>query len=473
MNNVDLGNQYKKIIQFFWDPEPKNDDSGLPIWCLGCEYQQPAASSQASTQILEPESHHASQELSSERPSERPSEADSVSKKNETQERRSYGKPGERRTSTDDNRPTTPSSAISSFVHLSTPAGSGSAEAATPAWPPLFLDDFESRLWITYRSHFPPIPKTGGSSSSSMPLGVRLRSQLIDTQGFTSDTGWGCMIRSGQSLLANTLLFLRLGRGWRRGSQEQEESELLSLFADHPRAPFSIHRFVQHGATACGKCPGEWFGPAAAAQCIQALANGHPQAGLNVYITSDGSDIYERQFREIACRGLGEDGEDDSIKPTLILLGVRLGIDRVTPVYWESLKEVIRFPQSVGIAGGRPSSSHYFIATQGDTFFYLDPHQTRPSLPPRTAGEDVYSPGELSTYHTRRLRRLHIREMDPSMLIGFLVRDEGDWEDLKGRIRRTGGKAGIIHIFDDEGSAREAGCEREGAEEEVESFDEF
>lgn len=125
---------------------------------------------------------------------------------------------------------------------------------------------------------------------------------------------------------------------------------------------------------------------------------------------------------------------------------------------------------------GRPSSSHYFIATQGDSFFYLDPHQTRPCLAPRsepTEGEEShpYSLEELSTYHTRRLRRLHVREMDPSMLIGFLVRDEGEWEDLKGRAREGSRRGRIIHVFDREPDVRET--EREGAEEEVESFDEI
>lgn len=82
------------------------------------------------------------------------------------------------------------------------------------AWPESFLLDFESRIWMTYRSNFPPIPRVeGDDKSASMTLGVRLRSQLVDTQGFTSDTGWGCMIRSGQSLLANALSTLVLGRG--------------------------------------------------------------------------------------------------------------------------------------------------------------------------------------------------------------------------------------------------------------------
>jgi cysteine protease ATG4 len=43
----------------------------------------------------------------------------------------------------------------------------------------------------------------------------------------------------------------------------------LSLFADDPSAPFSIHSFVKHGSEACGKHPGEWFGPSAAARCIK------------------------------------------------------------------------------------------------------------------------------------------------------------------------------------------------------------
>lgn len=80
-------------------------------------------------------------------------------------------------------------------------------------WPPAFLDDFEARIWLTYRSNFPVIAKSKDPKAlSSMSLSVRLRSQIVDHTGFTSDTGWGCMIRSGQSLLANALIMLRLGR---------------------------------------------------------------------------------------------------------------------------------------------------------------------------------------------------------------------------------------------------------------------
>ena len=75
------------------------------------------------------------------------------------------------------------------------------------------------------------------------------------------------------------------------------------------------------------------------------LCEDYPEAGLRVYMNGDGSDVYEDAFRKIAVSSNG------TFHPTLVLLGVRLGIDRVTPVYWEALKATLQMKQSVGIAG--------------------------------------------------------------------------------------------------------------------------
>jgi cysteine protease ATG4 len=179
------------------------------------------------------------------------------------------------------------------------------------------------------------------------------------------------------------------------------------------------------------------------------------------------------------------------------------------------------YPQSVGIAGGRPSSSYYFVGSQADSLFYLDPHHARPAVPPRNPGEntlnapterpgsslsvareptsprstrtnvtgssfsshapsspsplqqqhstsststrdtswsssadlhsremgvksvldmtdeqvlELYSDVELKTYHCDRVRKMPLSGLDPSMLIGFLVKTEADWKDLRHRI---------------------------------------
>lgn len=185
MNNVeDIARYGKRFVKMFYDPMPRNDDlSGAPIWCLGRSYE---------TQTL----HLASSSTSS----------------------TSLG--ASSATHTSDH----PSSIVEADNRINEPPVIIDSQAAAEAakeeqnddggWPSPFLDDFESRLWMTYRSSFPPIAKSQDpKATGALTFAVRLRSQLGQPEGFTNDTGWGCMIRSGQSLLANTLFISTLGRG--------------------------------------------------------------------------------------------------------------------------------------------------------------------------------------------------------------------------------------------------------------------
>jgi cysteine protease ATG4 len=54
-----------------------------------------------------------------------------------------------------------------------------------------FYRHFASLMWFTYRKDFPQV----GDSD------------------YTTDTGWGCMIRSAQMMLATGLTYYLLGRG--------------------------------------------------------------------------------------------------------------------------------------------------------------------------------------------------------------------------------------------------------------------
>lgn len=88
----------------------------------------------------------------------------------------------------------------------------------THGWPLLFYQDFYSRIALTYRVGFPPIPcspnSAGGVHAVMNTLSLSMgRGGGRTNEGLSSDTGWGCMLRTGQSLLANALITVHLGRG--------------------------------------------------------------------------------------------------------------------------------------------------------------------------------------------------------------------------------------------------------------------
>ncbi|KAH0578771.1 hypothetical protein H2248_002968 [Termitomyces sp. 'cryptogamus'] len=183
--------------------------------------------------------------------------------------------------------------------------GQGGGKAGGVQWPPVFYADFTSRIWLTYRSNFMPIRDVQlgdldrvDAASSSLPVSVsgwamgtyssgeadasaRGRKERGDKKkeegsdspvigqrpwtcggggasaekGWTSDSGWGCMLRTGQSLLANALVHLHIGRNWRRPSHPIPTADyamyvqILTWFLDTPapEAPFSVHRMASQG----------------------------------------------------------------------------------------------------------------------------------------------------------------------------------------------------------------------------------
>ncbi len=52
--------------------------------------------------------------------------------------------------------------------------------------------------------------------------------------------------------------------------------------------------------------------------------------------------------------------------------------EQVNSVYIAQLQAVLTWRQSIGIVGGRPSSSLYFIGYQHEHVLYLDPHEVQP-----------------------------------------------------------------------------------------------
>ncbi|KAI9015109.1 hypothetical protein BC832DRAFT_527853 [Gaertneriomyces semiglobifer] len=267
------------------------------------------------------------------------------------------------------------------------------------------LEDFRSIIWVTYRKEYP----------------------CINGTSFSTDVGWGCMLRSGQMMVAEALKRFTLGRDWRLPSasddskqNDVEYAKIVSLFFDTPNAPLSIHHIATKGQLHDKKI-GEWFGPMTISQVIKTLINDNLDISLKVHVASEGA-VYTKEL------DFGQSG-------ILVLIPVRLGLEGLNAVYYESIKACLGMKHCVGIAGGRPNSSLFFVGCSGDNLIYLDPHFLRPAI--ACKAPEAYTVNELESYQCTTPRTTPIDLVDPSMVLGFCFADEAEWEEFVSYSRKV------------------------------------
>ncbi|KAF9477817.1 hypothetical protein BDN70DRAFT_91074 [Pholiota conissans] len=400
-----------KAMRYLLDSDASPDKCIDPIWLMGVMHpgwEPPEMDDKRlSTSMTEPEI--------------------AARKKKETKNGR--GRAGSWRSSFGSPAPIEAHSALPSNLNSSQGSSSAKPAPAPLHWPPAFFLDYTSRIWLTYRSQL-TTPITNASladlepcsildvgrkaygGSTNDPGGSQSHSEASESKSLAiikkpwhwgsaertwhSDSGWGCMLRTGQSLLANALIGVHLGREWRRPRHPVATADyanyvrILTWFFDTPapQAPFSVHRMALAGKE-LGTDVGQWFGPSIAAGAIRTLASSFPECRLGVALATDSTlyqnEIFAASHGDKSLYPRRQHATRWGDRPVLLLLGIRLGLDGVNPIYYDSIKMLYTFPQSVGIAGGRPSSSYYFVGSQNDSLFYLDPHHSRPAIPLRPA----------------------------------------------------------------------------------------
>ncbi|XP_076006295.1 cysteine protease atg4da-like [Genypterus blacodes] len=313
-----------------------------------------------------------------------------------------------------------------------------------------FRRSFTSLLWMTYRRGF---PKLAGCS-------------------LTTDGGWGCILRSGQMLLAQGLLLHMMPPGWtwpsshhsvkddmdlpevrptafadsrqsfvegqqkkgrklslgsfRDSRTESKHRWVVSLFADHPTAPFGIHQLVEFGKSS-GKKAGDWYGPAIVAHILRkAVAASKDVSDLAVYVAQDCT-IYTEDVRKLCERPLSgsSSATNQSWKSVIILVPVRLGGQDLNRAYIPCVKKLLTLQCCIGIIGGKPKHSLFFIGFQGDNVLYLDPHYCQPTVDVRQKNFP------LESFHCKYPRKMPFSRMDPSCTIGFFAEGQKDFESLR------------------------------------------
>ncbi|KAJ7870540.1 hypothetical protein B0H13DRAFT_2280591 [Mycena leptocephala] len=231
------------------------------------------------------------------------------------------------------------------------------------------------------------------------------------TKRWMSDSGWGCILRTTQTLLATALG----GVGNHRSSRPQPSlpaalaartlpARVAPLVV--PRRTGGAVRRAPHGARREGG--GEGCGNVFWAERGGGVKNPRgrlprrrpwrlrrhrrylvPNRGLRRLALAYRLLRVVRRVCLLArlarARLLVRGGKDSWEKmwgdrPVLLLLGIRLGLDGVNPIYYETIKADVR------------SSCYYFVGVQGDGLFYLDPHHSRPAVPLRPfAGEQLFA----------------------------------------------------------------------------------
>jgi cysteine protease ATG4 len=375
----------------------------------------------------------------------------------------------------------------------------------------------DADVWIFGREF--PAPATSPGSEAEVARCVRACSWFTYRQGFaaipgtvlTSDAGWGCMMRSGQMILAAALVRLQRARlrdgadGSAAGGSGDElpagaEAAVLRLFADCAEAQFSLTRIALQGAEN-GIPVGRWMGPASIAQVLAQLAargraessrdavadadaprngsasgppppaangapaqdapaNGAPATdgptkpapaspattaappvpppgapNVRILVAMDG--IFYRDEVLSAAQPAGAAWE-----PLLLLLPLRLGLDKFSYAsYGPTVLNLMKLPQCVGVIGGRPRSSYYFIGHQAERLLYLDPHEVQPAL-------SIDAPQLPSCHYARGVRTMRLADIDPSLAFGFLLTSRACLDDFceRSSAAATGGALPVFGI---------------------------
>lgn len=301
-----------------------------------------------------------------------------------------------------------------------------------------FLEDFSSRIWITYRKGF----------------------DAISDSKLTSDVNWGCMVRSSQMLVAQALIFHHLGRSWRKPAQNPSNPEhirILHLFGDSEVCAFSIHNLLQAGKS-YGLAAGSWVGPYAMCRAWQTLIrtnreqpeviNTNESFPMALYVVS-GDEDGERGGAPVVCIDVAAQLCYDFNKgqsawsPILLLVPLVLGLDKINPRYIPLLKETFTFPQSLGILGGKPGASTYIAGVQDDRALYLDPHDVQ--LAVNIASDNLEA--DTSSYHCSTVRDMPLDLIDPSLAIGFYCRDKDDFDNFCCRASELAEQANGAPLF--------------------------
>ena len=298
---------------------------------------------------------------------------------------------------------------------------------------------------------------------------------------YTSDCGWGCMIRSSQMIFSRMIykIFKRLYKN--KFTSDTIIKSVIPFFMDNNISmkeinikssdyinigmdsyisqlnkflekkiiekqykkfnllsfdpPFSIHKICTIGEI-FGRTCGEWFSDYDLPK-IYEIINTSFNIIPNLSIFHFNSDIemhsvIQKCFEKVDNTSYIDDKDcftnekkEKYIfkKMGAIFVSVRLGITTISPDYFPSIKKLFECKQFLGFIGGKVNSASYFFGYCDDDLLYLDPHFNQ---------ESCYDLDDKTflTYINKTIYKLPFKSLQCAFTIGFLFRDLNEFRHL-------------------------------------------
>ena len=176
-----------------------------------------------------------------------------------------------------------------------------------------FLSAFSQLVWFTYRNNFPGL--LNRKNFLKIKDFEKDTEMHKDRKIYRSDTGWGCMIRVAQMIMARALFLITEAKVSTKVNEDyfarsddttlesicdvqaelekeiEKKRKTIKPFLDcfwDSEAPFGIQNFVEFGYEMQKKLPGDWYGANAAALVLEKLNNTFlPNKYLRVAVFND------------------------------------------------------------------------------------------------------------------------------------------------------------------------------------------
>lgn len=194
------------------------------------------------------------------------------------------------------------------------------------------------------------------------------------------------------------------------------------FFMDTPDALFGVYRLVAEGAK-IGCAVGSWFSPTVLARSLAAIGKSHQELNEKLLIIPA---VEQTVSQETILQTLLV--EERSI---LLLVPLMLGMGSVGSSYEQVILRLLELPMCIGIVGGKPQKSLYFVGHQREQVFFLDPHVVQQAFTTRASVGKLGGPRGTTPVST----------LDPNLLACFFFENEEvflQWCDEMSVINKMG-----------------------------------